>query len=463
MNGNNERSNTGANIGFRSALRPVKRLQHCLMGQANTGLKGTRLLLPHRRKIQLPWGRKRRTWQKGLGERMYEIMQYHPGMTVLDGVYDGMCSLEDLYLSFREARKGKRYKRKTLAFTDDLENQMLSIKDDLESFSYEMGAYNMFYVHEPKLRLVMSICFRDRIVQWSIYRRLYPFYDKLFIGDSYACRKGKGSHKAADKLQYWMRQASRREKETPGVKWYYLKLDVSKYFYRVSHEVLVNILRVRIRDERFIMLLEKIINNDSQKFGLPAGYAPEDCGYDDWLFDVGMPIGNITSQMFANIYLNELDQFGKHTLRARYYIRYMDDVIILSDSKEELNRWKTEIDAFLRDALRLNLNKKTAIRPISLGVDFVGYRIWATHRKLKKSTARKIIRKVQALCLRLAAGEISRAEFDRKAASYNGVLRHCDSHGLRDALNDMYTKYNVTKDCGSARDQCLEDRQSDKH
>lgn len=387
---------------------------------------------------------------------MYDITQYHPGMKVLDGVYDGMCDLEDLYVSYREARKGKRYKRKILAFTDDLENQMLSIRDDLTDLSYEMGEYHMFYVHEPKLRLVMSIGFRDRIVQWSIYRRLYPFYDSLFITDSYACRKGKGSHEAADKLQYWMRKANRREKENPGVKWYYLKLDVSKYFYRVSHEVLINILKTRIRDERFMALLVKIINNDKQKFGLPAGYAPEDCEYDDWLYDVGMPIGNITSQMFANIYLNELDQFCKHTLGVRYYIRYMDDVIILHNSKEDLNQWKAQIDEFMRDALRLNLNKKTAIRPISLGVEFVGYKIWSTHRKLKRSTARKILRKVKVLCYMLSVKEITRAEFDRKAASYNGVLQHCDSHGLRDALNEIYRKYNMPEVPDDAKTKRLE-------
>lgn len=374
---------------------------------------------------------------------MYEIMQYTPGMTVLDNVYDDMCRFDDLLISYREARKGKRYKRQILAFADNLEDEIQALEDELIELVYQMGPYNMFYVHEPKLRLVMSIQFRDRIVQWSIYRRLYPFYDKLFIEDSYACRKDKGSHAAADKLQYWLRQVSRRELATPGVKYYYLKLDVSKYFYRINHAILIDILMVRIKDERLMRLLEQIINSDNQKFGLPAGYSPEQCDYDEWLYDVGMPIGNITSQMFANIYLNELDWFCKHVLGIEYYIRYMDDVIILSGSKETLHLWQSEIDAFLNDALQLQLNNKTAIRPITLGVEFVGYRMWATHRKLKKSTARKIIRKVRVMCYQLSICEMTREAFDRRVASYKGILEHCDSYGLRNKLNEIYVEYNI--------------------
>lgn len=299
----------------------------------------------------------------------------------------------------------------------------------------------MFYVHEPKLRLVMSIPFRDRIVQWSIYRYLFPFYERLFIYDSYACRKGKGSHAAADRLQYWLRQVHRRELENPDVKYYYLKLDISKYFYRVNHQILLDILRVRIRDEKMMILLERIINNPNQKFGLPAGVSPEDCPYEDWLDDAGMPIGNLTSQMFANIYLDQLDQFCKHVIGAHFYIRYMDDVIILSDDKAELHRWKEQIERFLNKALALQLNKKTAIRPITLGIDFVGYKIWSTHRKLKKSTARKIIRKVKVMCYLLSTGQMTKEEFMRRAASYKGILEHCDSYGLRRTLNEIYLSY----------------------
>jgi retron-type reverse transcriptase len=302
-----------------------------------------------------------------------------------------------------------------LAFTADLESNLINICNHLQWESYEMGSYHPFYVHEPKLRLVMSLQFPDRIVQWDIYDKLYPFYDKMMIEDSYACRKGKGSHKAANRLQYWLRQVSRKPE-----KWYYLKLDISKYFYRVDHTILENILSRRIKDERLMNLLHKIINNEDTRFGLPAG--------------------NLTSQLFANIYLNELDQYCKHKLHTHYYVRYMDDIIILSNDKRQLKQWKDEIEAFLFDNLHLNLNKKTAIRPISLGIDFVGYKIWATHRKLKQQTARRMIRHVAIMSEMLSNGEMSREAFDRVAASYKGVLEHCNSYGLRQKLNQIYSQ-----------------------
>jgi RNA-directed DNA polymerase len=166
--------------------------------------------------------------------------------------------------------------------------------------------------------------------------------------------------------------------------------------------------------------------------------APEECPDDMWLTDVGMPIGNLTSQMFANIYLNEVDQYAKHGLRIHYYIRYMDDIIILHQDKAQLAAYKDELATFLKDRLQLDLNKKTAIRPVPLGVDFVGYRIYATHRKLKKSTAYRIMHRIKTLSAQLAAGEITREEFDRVIASYRGVLSHCNSHGLRQRLNRIY-------------------------
>lgn len=360
-----------------------------------------------------------------------------PGMVILDDVYDRICEYEELYQSHLEARKGKRYRDDVLLFTDKLEENLIELQNELIWQSYKVGKYRQFYVREPKLRLVMALQYRDRVVQWDIYKQLYPFYDKMFIEDSYACRREKGSHKAADRLQYWLRQVSRK----PG-KWYYLKLDISKYFYRVDHLVLFDILSRRIKDPRLMQLLSEIINSEDTRFGLPAGLSPEECTEDMWLADVGMPIGNLTSQLFANLYLNELDQLCKHELHVHYYIRYMDDVIILLDDKRELARLKAIIEDFLNSVLHLDLNKKTAIRPCSLGVEFVGYHIWATHRKLKKQTARRMIRNVKRMCEQMAAGTLSREEFDRTAASYNGVLQHCNSYGLKQKLNEIYFQHN---------------------
>jgi len=354
--------------------------------------------------------------------------------TTINEVFDSICDFEELYAAYRDARKQKRYRRDVMEYAEQLEANLITTQNELIWGTYEVGPYRPFYVTIPKLRLVMALQFRDRVVQHALYRRMNPFYDKLFIEDSYACRIGKGSHKAADRLQYWMRQVSRK----PGAPWYYLKLDISKYSYRVNHRTLLDILKTRITDERLLRLLEIIVNSEDTAFGLPAGMGPEECPEELWLTDVGMPIGNLTSQLFANIYLNEMDQYAKHQMRIHYYIRYMDDIIILHQDKEELANFRDEIADFLRDNLQLDLNKKTAIRPVELGVDFVGYRIYATHRKLKKSTAYRIMRRTKTLSMQLAAGEISREEFDRVAASYKGVMSHCNSHGLRQRLNRIY-------------------------
>lgn len=356
-------------------------------------------------------------------------------MNTIDNIFPEIYSFEALYNAYLKARKGKRYRGDVLRFTNNLESNLIELQNELIWDTYEVGPYRKFYVHEPKKRLVMALGYRDRIVQWAIYNQLNPFYDKTFIEDSYACRIGKGSHRAADRLAYWLRLV----KHKPG-KWYCLKLDISKYFYRVDHQVLENILARRIRDDRLMGLLHRIINSEDTPFGLPAGIGPDGCPDDLWLWDVGMPIGNLTSQLFANIYLNEFDQYCKHQLHTRFYERYMDDTTILGNDKGQLREWQYASAEFLHDNLHLDLNNKTVIQPADSGIEFVGYRIWPTHRKLRKQTAQRIIRHTKNQCALLAAGEISRKSFDRTAASYRGILKYCDSDGLRHKLNEIYVR-----------------------
>lgn len=349
------------------------------------------------------------------------------GLAVLKDIYSGMCDFEELYECYLDARRGKRYRDDILLFTDNLEANLLQVQRELIDQTYEVGPYRTFYVADPKIRLIMSLQFRDRIVQWTIYRKLFPVYDKIFIEDSFACRKGKGTLAAVTRLQGWLQQASRKP-ET----WYYLKLDISKYFYRIDHAVLLDILKRRIEDKQVLGLLDRIINNPNMRFGLPPGVNAENCPDEERLSDRGMPIGNLTSQLFANIYLNELDQYCKHVLKTRHYIRYMDDMIILSNDKEQLAYYRNCIDAFLKEFLHLDLNKKkTAIRPIHLGIEFVGYRIWPTHKKLKRQLGRRIIRVIKALRRNVAEKRITHAKFQRVIVSYSGLLLHCNSYGLR--------------------------------
>lgn len=224
----------------------------------------------------------------------------------------------------------------------------------------------------------------------------------------------------------------------PGPGWYCLKLDISKYFYRVNHEKLLAILERRVKDPAMMAFIRGVVNSRAEPFGLPRWRTPQDTPPEEWLYEVGMPIGNLTSQLFANNYLNELDQYCKHRLKIHYYIRYMDDVIILGQDKETLHRWKAAVETFLQEELALDLNSKTSIRPVRQGVEFVGVRIWPTHMKLRKSTVRRIKREVRKISALYAAGDMTRQDFYRRIASIRGLLKHTESASLRWRLNEIY-------------------------
>ena len=362
----------------------------------------------------------------------------------LDNLFERMTEFDRLELAYRNARKGKRYRDEVLRFGNNLDDNLLSIQREVREGTFRFGPYRKHWVYVPKKRVIMALPFRSRIVQWTVYQELNPFYDRQMIEDSYACRDGKGALAAALRLQYWMRQAESK----PG-NWYTIKLDISKFFYRIDHKTLADILRRRIKDERLMALLEQIINANGERFGLPRYASPEDIEAEDWLTDVGMPIGNLTSQLFANIYLNELDQYCKHILKIKCYVRYMDDVVIVAPSKEAAQRWKEEIETFLYEHLKLDLNKKTAIRPMGK-VEFVGFIISTHELKLRKSTVRRMKRAVHAICDKLFTGEMTQEAFDRRVASYNGMLTHCEVYNLCNRLNDIYTakaeKYHITLD-----------------
>lgn len=249
------------------------------------------------------------------------------------------------------------------------------------------------------------------------------------IKDSYACIKERGREKAASRLQYWLRQTERKPKQ-----YYYLKLDISKFFYRVDHEVLLNILKRRIKDERLIKLFDKIINSEKRAFGLPLGVDPCEIDPREMLFDKGMPIGNLTSQMFANIYMNELDQYLKHELHLKYVIRYADDCIILHDSKEELWQVLEKVETFLLENLKLNLNNKTVIRPTTCNIDFVGYMINKDEIRLRSATVKRMRSRIKYIVKAYERGEMTLQEVNATMQSYFGLIKHCTNEGLRENI-----------------------------
>lgn len=352
-------------------------------------------------------------------------------MKKIRNLYEQIYDFENLYQAYLSARSCKRYREQVLAFTANLEENLIQLQNELIFQTYKVGRYHEFYVYEPKKRLIMALPFRDRVVQWAIYRVVNPVFARSYIADSYACIPGRGSHAAVQRLQYWLRLAGNRPE-----KYYFLKMDVSKFFYRVSHEVILEILSRKISDERLMWLFRSIIESENTAFGLPLGYI--DVGAAPRLYDVGMPIGNLTSQMMANIYLNEVDQFCKRRLRIHCYMRYMDDMLILSDSKEKLHHYKELVERLLNDRLRLNLNNKTAIRPVTLGIDFCGFKVWADHIKLRKSTALKMKRHLKYVKGQYSKGLLPLEKANETLISYMGLMRHCNSYRLRCKIADDF-------------------------
>jgi len=352
--------------------------------------------------------------------------------------------MDNLYNALEDASKGRRYNRDVLKYNFDSWALLRELQEEVLDGRYEIKNYHIFYVYEPKQRMIMSIAFKHRIVQWAIYRVINPILVKGYIEDSYGCIPGRGGLSAMLRLKYWLAQVSRKENN-----WYYLKLDISKYFYRISHKILKSLLAKKIKDKRLLQLLNGIIDCEHTPFGLPLWRSPDEVELEERLFDVGMPIGNLLSQVFANVYLDTLDQFCKRELQIHFYIRYMDDVIILSDSKQQLKEWKDKIETFLLDKLELHLNQKTCIRPINQGIEFVGYRVWATHVTIRKSTSLRIKRTLKAKARRYKVYKVSFTDVTNTLMSYLGMLEHCDSYLLkRKILNELVlTHADKTEEC----------------
>lgn len=338
-----------------------------------------------------------------------------------------ICSFENLLAAYKAAAKDKRYRSEVISFSFNLEENLFSIQHDLERRRYAVGAYCEFYVHYPKPRLVMALGFRDRIVQWAIYRQINPYVDKRYIQHSYGCRNGKGTLAAAQCLLNWVQLTSRKP---DAADWVIIKGDISKYFYRVDHEIIMEFYAEICDEDWFLWLIDTIVNNPDLPFGLPEGVSIADCPREKRLYDVGMPIGNLTSQETANVYLDRLDQYCKHVLKLRYYVRYMDDFIILC-RREEAQAILDSITVFLRERLKLAISPKSRILPASQPVEFVGYTISPHGLRLRKKTDRHIKHALKKVAEKYAAGQIDIDEAVNTLKSYHGMTKHCNGYNLR--------------------------------
>ena len=343
-------------------------------------------------------------------------------------MFEKIVEFDNLYFAAKEAEKGKRYKSPVMKYMENVEENIINAQNHLIWGSYTPSNHRRFAVYEPKLRIISAPPFSDRVVHHAIHRVIEPVINKRFIYDSYACRKGKGTHAAADRAQSFIRIVKRNHGSV-----YALKADIAKYFNSINHATLKYIVGTHINCKRTLVLLEKIIDHsDTDNAG------------------VGIPIGNLTSQLFANMYLNELDQFVKHGLREKFYVRYMDDFIIIHHDKEHLQRVRKTIEEWLSVNLQLKTNNKTQVFPISSGngraLDFVGYRIYATHKLLRKCTQKRFKHKIKRLRKLYAQGEVELDDISPIISSYLGCAKHAQSYD--------FIKYVLSVPFVRSKDEC---------
>ena len=293
------------------------------------------------------------------------------------GLYAEICSYINLELAFKMARKGKTQKEYVIEFEKNLKENLLQLRAELLFHIYKPEPLKTFILKDPKTRRISKANFRDRVVHHALFNIIEPIFDRRFIYDSYANRKGKGALKAIERFDSFKRKVSKNNTSSCFV----LKADIKHYFDEVNHEILINIIRKKVNDGGAIWLITRILSN----------YSLEQNGK-------SMPLGNLTSQFFANVYLNELDQFVKHKLRAKYYIRYVDDFVILEYDKEKLEFYKEQIDEFLKNKLKLQLHKdKSQIHKLGESINFLGFRVFYHHKLLKKSNLRKMNNSIHLL------------------------------------------------------------------
>ncbi len=318
----------------------------------------------------------------------------------LSHTYEDIISVENLLDAWREFIKGKRNKQDVQEFQMSLMDNILALHRDLANRTYCHGGYHAFNISDPKPRIIHKATVRDRLLHHALYRKLYPFFDRVFITDSYSCRVEKGTHRAINRFRAFGRMVSKNNTRACWV----LKCDIKKFFASVDHTVLLDILWQYIPDARILGLLWEVISSfSSEKQG------------------TGLPLGNLTSQLFANVYMNEFDQFVKHTLKVRYYIRYADDFVVLSDDRAALERILPLIGTFLHEKMNLVLHPdKVFIKTLASGVDFLGWVHFADHRVLRTATKRRMMRTISK---KVGKGEV--------VQSYLGMLGHGNAQRIR--------------------------------
>lgn len=314
-------------------------------------------------------------------------------------MFEKIISLENLFNAWTEFKKEKANKDDVAEFEINLEDHIFKLHEDLKNGTYKHGEYFSFFVHDPKRRHIHKASVRDRLLHHAVHRVIEPMWNKIFIFDSWSSRKNKGTHGAVNRLQKFGLELSRNYTRTLWV----LKLDVRKFFDSISQGILLKILQKRTPDDLLMKLLREIIES----------YSP------------GLPLGNLTSQLFANVYLDRLDQFVKHELKITGYIRYADDLILLHPDKELLIDCLGKLTDLLHDELCLDIHpKKIELKRYTSGIDYLGYVCFPHHRVLRTKTKRRMFNRVN----------------EKNFSSYSGILKHCRSRNLQVELLEKMKK-----------------------
>ncbi|MDO8564199.1 MAG: reverse transcriptase domain-containing protein [Nanoarchaeota archaeon] len=337
-------------------------------------------------------------------------------------LYKELCSSENLERAYQKARKGKSKKESVQEFDTNTQENLTTLQKELQELRYKPLPLKRFIVRDPKTRVIHASAFQDRIVHHALINLLEPIFEKIFIHDSYASRKGKGTHPAIKRFDAFKRKVSKNGAAVRGggggdrnrVQGYCLKADIKRYFDTVDHTILLRLLAQRIQDGKVIWLTKQILDN----FETP-------------IQGRGMPLGNFTSQFLANVYLNELDYFVKHTLKAKYYIRYVDDFVILHRSRKRLLYFKKEIAQFLT-SLKLELHPdKSDIIPLQKGITFLGYRIFYHYKLLRKRNIRYFMKNFEEKLELAEQGFIRKESLADELKGWFGYAQWANTYNLR--------------------------------
>ncbi|BDM82835.1 RNA-directed DNA polymerase [Acaryochloris marina] len=338
-----------------------------------------------------------------------------------------VIAFDNLLQAARQAQKGKRFRDNVLAFNDQLEIELFQLEGELKSFTYRPGAYRTFKIRDPKPRLISAAPYRDRVVHHALCNVIVPLLDRTLIGDTYANRLGYGTHRALKRFTGWAR----------GYR-YCLQGDIQKYFPSIDHQILQELIRRRIKCPETLWLIDTIIDASNEQIPV-IEYFPGDDLLTPTLRRRGLPIGNLTSQFFANLYLNPFDHFVKRQLKLRQYLRYVDDFAAFSDDRQELAEARLAMEEFL-ETLRLKLHPaKSQLFKTKQGANFVGFRVLPDRIRVRNDNLRRTRRRMKVLQALYAEGEIDLASLVQRLQSWEAHLKHGDTYRLRRKAFDAYT------------------------